>query len=533
MTGIVVQDFNGIAPKISPKKLAEDMATIAQNVRLDRDVLEPFRAITGQETVGSTVQSLYPYQGAWLTSTQEVDYVSALLPNDPRDTLYYSDENYPKIRSGVAEYRLGIPRPSAAPVIASSTAGEDTRSYVCTFVDAWGYEGPPSDPSISVSVQDATAVTLTLPTFPAGNYNFDATAKVRIYRVNTGDLGAVYQYVGETTSGDAGWPNFTDSVPNSLLQEALVSEAWIGPPDDDLASHPDGPLQGLISLTNGALAGFAGNTLYFSEPYVPHAWPMAYRISGEEKIVSIAETQAGIVVGTTGSPWLVVGTHPEAMARVELPVREACVSKNSMVDMGEYAIYASPDGLVRLSGNDAVVVTAEYFSRDEWQQYAPSTIRAFYYEGKYVAFYGALSDATGFVFDPMGGKDAFTQLGGLQVVKGHTDQESGEASVIFFNGTDRRIGTFDTGSALSYVWQTKEFVNPKLIGLSVCRIQAEEYPITVTVYGDGYEIDNFLVYNENPVRLVSSEKCRVWQFKVEGTTRVAYFGFWDSMAEVV
>ena len=533
MAGYTLQSFSGIAPKIAPKNLALELATAAQNVRLDRGRLEPFRGITESEVVGSTVESLFPYQGSWITSTDDVDYVGSILPNDVREQIFYTDEEYPKIRSGAQIFRLGIPRPASAPSIGAYTAGDDTRAYVCTYVDAWGYEGAPSDPSNVISAEDGTSVTLGLPGFPAGNHNFDINAKVRVYRVNTGDTGAVYQYVGEAGTGDVGWPNFTDSVPNSQLQEALPSEEWTGPPDDDTALHPDGPLRGLIELTNGALCGFSGNTVYFSEPYIPTAWPASYRISGQEQIVGLAETSQGIIVGTTGVPWLLVGAHPEAMSRVELPIVQACSSKNSLVDMGDYALYASPDGLVSLSGNDATLVTDEYFSKDEWQQYSPDTIRAFRHEEKYYAFYGATANGTGFCFDPRGGKNAFVELTGFEISRGYSDPETGEAYVIYDEGGARKIGSFETGAELEYTWKSKEFVSPNYQMFSVARVEATVYPVTLRVIGDGYDVDTIVFYDDKPVRLPTSDRARVWQFEVTGKGRVIYFGCWDAMAEVV
>ena len=47
-------------------------------------------------------------------------------------------------------------------------------------------------------------------------------------------------------------------------------------------------MKGLIALPNGVFAGFTGKRICFSEPFLPHAWPVAYRITLEEEIVSIA-----------------------------------------------------------------------------------------------------------------------------------------------------------------------------------------------------------------------------------------------------
>jgi len=533
MTGFALQKFGGIAPRVAPKALADFMAVIATNCRLDRSVIEPLNAPKLVQGAGVSAMSLYQYQGAWLTSSETVEYVGSLLPGDARDTLYYTDDVYPKIRSGASIFRLGIPVP-ATPNVTASTAGSDSRAYVVTYVDDWGFEGPPSAPTPVISVEDGAPVTMTLPLFPTGSYNFNVAARVRVYRVNTGYSGAVYQYVGEMGSGFFGWPVHTETVLDAALQEELPSAEWIGPPDDDVATYPDGPLQGLTSLSNGALCGYVKNTLFFSEPYLPHAWPMKYRIGGEGNITAIAETQQGVVVGTDKGAWLAVGAHPESMARQKIGIQQACVAQRSMVDMGDYAIYASPDGLVRLAGGDAALVTESFFSRDEWQTFSPTTIRAFLYEGLYVGFYGPVSDATGFIFDPRGKEAAFIRLEGMAVVHGVTDATDGTAYVLYDEQGSRRIGAFNQGSTpLLYTWRSKEFIATQRAALSVARVEATSYPVEFQAIADGRIRFTRSVKDAEPFRLPSRGKAKTWQFEVAGASPVVFFGVWNSMKEVV
>ncbi|MFP3490442.1 hypothetical protein R0K20_22855, partial [Staphylococcus sp. SIMBA_130] len=80
---------------------------------------------------------------------------------------------------------------------------------------------------------------------------------------------------------------------------------------------PNAAMQGLTTLPGGILVGFFDNTLAFSEPYLPHAWPISYQLSFPDPIVAIASISNGLVVTTTGQPWLVTGSSPEAMAQME------------------------------------------------------------------------------------------------------------------------------------------------------------------------------------------------------------------------
>ena len=54
---------------------------------------------------------------------------------------------------------------------------------------------------------------------------------------------------------------------------------------------------------------------------------------------------------------MITGIDPASMSQQELPIIEACVSARSMVSMGLFAIYASPNGLVMASGSSARLIT--------------------------------------------------------------------------------------------------------------------------------------------------------------------------------
>ena len=187
----------------------------------------------------------------------------------------------------------------------------------------------------------------------------------------------------------------------------LPSGTWIGPPDDDTSLYPDGPLVGLIAVANGVFAGFTGKRLCLSEPFLPHAWPIDYRITLEEDIVAIGSVTNGIVALTDGAPYFVTGVDPSAMTASKLDIAQACVNDKSVVDMGEYLLYAGPDGLVAVSGGEGEVVTNGLISAKQWNDdFNPTTYRAFRYENTYVAFW----NGGGFVYDPRAGEAALSTL---------------------------------------------------------------------------------------------------------------------------
>jgi hypothetical protein len=358
-----------------------------------------------------------------------------------------------------------------------------STSYVYTFVTAYGEEGPPSAASTVITTDDNATITVSnLSTGPVkSNSNFGAGAVKRIYRSNTGSNTTAFQFVAEIAMATT---SYDDTASNDELAEVIPSYYWVAPPDDDSSTYPDGPLKGLTALPNGIMAGFTGKRLCFSEPYLPHAWPTDLRMAIEEEIVGIAAAGNGLIVGTKGSPYLVTGSDPRSMSAIKIEAAQACLSKTSLVDMGPYVIYAGPEGLVAVAGTDVQVITEGLITPDQWQDnYYPSTINATLWKGRYLAFYNTGSGYGGFIFDPRGGKNALTTLSASALVRGtFTDPDDGNAYLIIGN----QIKQFQGGStAQTYTWKSKEFVPPKPTSMGFLKVNAEAYPVTVKVYGDG------------------------------------------------
>jgi hypothetical protein len=534
MSKILLENFNGIAPLINARRLADGMAVQAQNCLFERKSLRALRAPadTG-ETVAADTQTIVEYQGDLLEFTDRKDVVASPIYNDAHDRLYYTDSDYPKVRSGASEYRLGIPRPSAAPVasatdVPDSDDAEDlinaeTVYYRFTYVDAFGAEGPASVPSNGVERVRDTDVDLTFPSVPSGDYNFGSGALIRIYRSNTGTSDTAFQYVTELPIATA---SYTDDVDNAELQEVLPSAGHIGPPDDDASLWPDGPLQGLTDIGNGVVAGFTGKTLHFCEPYLPHAWPLDYRLSSKHKVVGIVKIDAGALIVTEGQPFLVVGGIPSAYSVVPIESRSQlpCASAASLVDMGSYAIYTTDRGLALVSGAEGRLVTEDQFGETDWAAYAPTTIVAGHHHGRYVGFYDDGDTPAGFIFDPQGGRDAFSTTDEYSDVLYNA---AGSGALRMKQGT--AVNEWDAGAALTYTWESKTFVLPydlnfgyfELLGAPLTSID-----VTLTYDGTDYTFTADSQYTVLPGNAPAKE----WSITLEGTDEIHFAALHEDLA---
>ena len=250
-------------------------------------------------------------------------------------------------------------------------------------------------------------------------------------------------------------------------------------------------MKGLTAMPNGIFAGFTGKRICFSDPYLPHAWPVAYRITLEEEIVGIKMAGQGLIIGTKGTPYLIAGTDPQSMSVVRIEAAQACLSKTSMVDMGPYVIYAGADGLVAAAGADVNVITEGLISPEQWRaDYYPSSLRGFLWEGRYVGLYTSGSNYGGFIFDPRGEQQntltTLTQTASTDVTGGFTNPDDNELYLVVETGAGPRIEKFQgVTSSKTLTWKSREFVPPKPTSMGFAKVVAEAYPVTLKIYGDG------------------------------------------------
>jgi hypothetical protein len=569
--------FSGIAPGVTPRLLADQFAQTAENIDFESGRLAPTTVNSSSvfTLANGARRSIFYYRSTnWLQwNADNVKAVPGPIPNDTNERLYFSGDSYPKMgtiasmisgSSGypAVAYRLGVPAAAAAPSvsksgsIASAETPED-RSYVYTFVTAYGEEGPPSPASTVLQVTSTEAVAVSMPAnqLPgsssytgASDFNMGSGALKRIYRSNTGSNFTNFQFVAEVAIGTN---SYADQVPTTSLGEVLPSGTWIGPPDDNASLYPDGQMLGLCSVGNGVFAGFSGKRFCLSEPYLPHAWPIDYRITLEEDIVGIAATGNGLVALTEGTPYFITGTDPSAMTPIQVDLAQACINTNSIVDMGAYVLYAAPDGLVAVTGTTGEVVTKGLISSKQWgADFNPTIIRAFRHEETYVAFYNNGGTLGGWVFDPRSQEASLSTLTvAAEVRGGYHDPKDGQLYIIEANTVKKYQGG---SSAATLTWKSKKFVVPNPISMAWVSVDAASYPVTVRVWADETLIANYTlsksgsVYTQatttpssisngtlrEPIMRLPSALAKEWEVEVSGAVSINEVCLAQSMDEI-
>jgi hypothetical protein len=264
--------------------------------------------------------------------------------------------------------------------------------------------------------------------------------------------------------------DFTDDFDSRDLFDILVTDDYDAPPED---------LQGLTAIQNNILIGFVGNTLYFSEPGAPHAWPAKYAVNLEHNIVGIAAISGSTLVTTDSYPYIVSGSDPaNGMSTARIDANFPCLNKNSMVTMGYGIVYSTHDGLAVFSPNSgAAIITKLLYNNDTWTtSLDPKTVIAEYYGDNYFA-----SHSTGaFIFE----QD--TKVGGFFVDADYSFTasfyDSIDGIVYYVSGTSGDIYQWDdlTQPSVTMEWKSKVIITKDMLNLGAARVVADYATVTTT-----------------------------------------------------
>lgn len=525
---IELSKFGGMAPKIDQRVLADNLSADAFNVSFESGIVGESNITTiispdfpqlsnltkSILRPGNTTTRLY-----FTTATTNQSFASMLAPNDKWGRVYFTREDGPRftvsdnynaggLTMNPLSYKLGVPTPAIQPTVGTpaftypeGTSEDLTKvAYCFTYVDTYGHEGAPSAPSVIVSLPTDIAFTCKLTFTPENLPEFPMTDAVRrIYRTTFDGSTSAWQFISDVPISNSTW---TDTIALGEEAEELISTDWVPPPT----------LKEMIPVASAYVAGFHDNFVCYSEAQLPHAWPESYRHPLKYSVVGLCATQNGLLIATNGKPYWASGADPASAVPVELDANHPCLSRNSIVDMGGYVIYASYDGLVAVSGTDVQLITAPYMDRRTWlSQFSPEKIVAFAHEGRYVFSVGKVW----WMYDPAE-QSGYTMLNIPNVtpatlVQAYYDAQR-DTTVLLRNDGN----AFDVipGSGGAFHWRSKIYQTPP-VNFGAIQVLATKYPVTVDVWADGVRT-GYAVLSNRPQRLVSGVRATEWQFQLNG-----------------
>lgn len=554
MTAVNIKAFRGQIPRVSDRLLQPNIASTALNCKLTTGSVEPLAGLTQVYSTNHTIETVFRYRafvdGAfannWLTWAEDVNVVPSPNANDQYGRFYFTSDAYePRMSSysaaissapyPTAWYSLGTAAPTVAPTVAHTGGSSTTesRSYVYTYVTAFGEESPPSPPSDLYTTHLTATWNLTgLQTAPPNTGTVSAATSVSatVVEVTLNTVFGIAQYDTVTFAGVVGMTSLNGSfrvqsvypatnkvrVSLTTAQTYTSGGSWtrnapfnttgmtkriyrtVGTGgvflfvaeiavatttyDDTIAaedlgeelptadsSPPPKNLISLISLPNGCLAGIAGNELCFSDPYMPYSWPVRNRYSFSGVGVAVVAASNSVIVLTDTFPILYTGSDPEAMSGSTLETYAPCVAKRGVVDIGGGALYPSFDGLWLVSTQQIECVTRKTFREEEWTLLNPATFDAAFHDGQYYAAYVGQTESRIFVLD-LANPDSIIKVDDTADAL-YRNELDGKLYVSQGN----KLYEWDTDQGRRYEsdWRSVDVQFPSVVNFSVAQIHAD------------------------------------------------------------
>lgn len=566
MAQLRIEMFGGIIPRPHRRLGRASRASIAENVKLWHGSVAPWRQPKELLTTETCVRALFIHECCVLVDESPCASFATGVGSCKRVfATGLCGYEYPVTAAlptccslGVVQpdwVRLGVPIPEepltflAPPLTPPSGTPingwqlkREVRDYVYTYVNQFGEEGSPSPTSPSATDVDSDAVALlTLPPKPSAEWGIVA---IRVYRGISGNITGQFQddapflFVDEidiTGIPEGDTIEFVDDVRVDELGEPVTPSCLHPPPSCML---------GLIELESGALAGFQGKELYFTEPFQYHAF--SCKLDLDDEIRGIVEVDHVIYVATDGRPYSISAKAPDESCyccRSTYRHKEPApmVSDHrGLVATANGAIYPSNDGLVRLTGNGMSLITHQDFAEDDWAKFHPDTMIGANLDGRYYGFSrsgGLIVDYTDSIYaDGDVGAGSRNSTLTYQPDAVFTDRKG--VLYLSFGGSVRQ---WDGGAYFErYTWRSKLFQSHSRVGWSAARLLFEEggcleasvNPVTFTILDGCKELFSIKVFNENPFRLPPSLKGRAYEFQVSGTAEVSAIVVATSMREI-
>lgn len=382
----------------------------------------------------------------------------------------------------------------------------EMRAYARSFVNEFGEEGTLSDP-IFVTAKDTEAVMLEYPSPTAIIAGYVPVTKMRLYRTATGTSGTAWLFVSEVNINTSGG-FIDDGAIQETLGESATTVGFYPPPDG---------LSGVTSMQNGMLAGFVGNTVYFSQPYLPYAWVPDFALKLDGSVIGLCPFDSGVYAITDTHPVFLSGVSPDAMTAQKLPAVQAGVSARGIVNAGPFVAYATNDGIVTLRGIDASLdISNRFFTRNTWRDlYAPrlAHINLAAHDGILLAWFS--DGGNGFAIRYDDAELSMTRVTAT-IDASYTSIHSDSLRVV----SGGVLYDFSGGSETSpFVWHSKDYVVPVPVSYGGVHLIGKG-TADVSVYGDDDLIHTASVTLDKDgfaqFRLPSGRRCRRWSIRVDG-----------------
>ena len=490
MVAIVVTDPSGIQEAREAHLLDPRAAVAASNVDLRRGSWRGV-AMLGPVRRFDRPGWYYPVSRPdgvvdWLIFSDHVSLVESPVVADRWSRVYWTDEvgggayYAPRSEHGTTVWKLGVPAPSAPPVVTvtGGTGATIDRAYVYCWVTILDEVGPPSPPVVVEGRVDGTWTVsgLTWPTSPA----CAPINRLRIYRTVYSSNVSSFRLVAELYAPDT---SIVDQLSDELLPyREQISSLYAG--------APPSRLRGLVRHPAGFLAGYDERTIWLSEPWMPHAWPPTYTYTVPHNVRALGVLRDMLVVFTTGRVYVLLGQHPSAMRLEATDLVLTVPTVGGVTEWQGALVIAASTGLYVLTPSGGTSISHRVWLPSQWRRYWTPQTKTAADEERILVWFGP---STGCLFVRTGHDELAATMLDLPGVGSIVSTSA--APKIWFQRDDTIYEFLDDEPArLSWSWTSKLFrlAYPTNLGVVQVAYRRHDEP---AVSGDVYEVWNAVRWN--------------------------------------
>ena len=475
---------------MSRRLLPNNSATVAENTKLLEGELRGYHRPTilkDLSSFGFTVGRAYRIPASvtgtvdvWLAfQSPNTDIIRSPVLGDAFNRYYWASDNgvpqyntLARIVAGNtganAPWYLGVPQPANALTVTPPAGTTETRSYVYTFVTAYGEEGPPSNPTTVTGTTGTWALSNGSTSWTNGSHVDVAT--VNIYRTVPNASNPGFFFVA--TVPIATWISGSGTYSDSSVDATIALNNTLDFVDN---FPPPANMQGIALMPGGFMLGWQVRNLLMTEPYLPHAWNPAYNLATEFEIVGIVIWSQTAIICTTSNLYLGSGSTPDSFTLQKLDGVTPCLSRRGIVSTVSGAYFPTVDGLAMFNVSGLNTITQSILTKEEWATFSPGTIIAAQLGLQYLAY---SSETFGFQINPTESSAEMATITSFNQVTGvETDRYTGNPYLIINNVAY----DWDPNGAqrLYWHWTTKEVQFPKYLNLGAFKIKADFGTINV------------------------------------------------------
>lgn len=347
-----------------------------------------------------------------------------------------------------------------------------------TFSDGTVRQGPPSDISSPITRKKSQLVKITFNGLASSGTALPT--KYHIYRAANGTGIDKFHHIAEVAYGTAYYEDQVAS--NDILGYSLPIYHGTEPPTALWGNRPEGLTKVILTPTD-YYVGYINKTLWFSGLREQnHMFPVAYSIILDYNIIDIYSLGSGVVVLTDYGAYIVWGQQTYEHWN-QLVSDLGTYTTSSAVKINDVLYYVSQNGIVRIAGSRADIVTINYFTPEQFKLLNPATIRLDTANDMLYMF----CDTENYYFD----------------------FQNNRTDVINITATSTNF------TATSYTWRSKKFKFDQPVAFKIGRVLAESYINAIfKLYANGVLVFTKTVTSDKPFRLERLEEKRYWEVEV-------------------